>query len=226
MDATEAIQGWRSIRRFKEDSVPETALEKVLDAGRRAPSWENVQPWHFIVVEDAALKQKFVALSKGQKFVASAPSVIAVCGDVSAWDKPKNREALMELIEKGVMRATAEIVDNFILKDPVYCVAENGPSVILARTFEQLGIAYGFMCVEAVNQGLGMCIVGAFGNEVTGALNELYEEIRAELALPERMYLLALLPIGIPAEAPDERPRKSLDKIASRGKYGVPFAAK
>jgi nitroreductase len=226
MDATEAIQGWRSIRRFKDEPVPEEALEKVLEAGRRTPSWENVQPWHFIVVTDAEMKQKLVALTKGQKFVASAPAVIAVCGDVSAWDKPKNRAALMELIENGVMKATAEVVDNFILKDPVYCVAENGPAVILARTFEQLGIAYGFMGVEAVNQGLGMCIVGAFGNEVTGDLKEVYDDVRAGLALPEKVYLLALLPIGIPAETPAARPRKPLEAIASRGSYGVAFKVK
>jgi len=223
MEATEAIQGWRSIRRYKKEPVPEASLEKVLEAGRRAPSWENVQPWHFIVIEDAELKQKLVALTKWQKFVANAPVVIAVCGDISAWDKPRNREALMELIEKGVMKATPEIVDNFILVDPVYCVGENGPAVILARTFEQLGIAYGFMCVEAVNQGLGMCIVGAFGNEVTGGVKEVSAEVRAELGLPDTMYLLALLPIGIPDEAPEARPRKPLEKIASRGKFGVPF---
>ncbi len=225
MEASEAIQGWRSVRRFKDEPVPEAALMKVLEAGRRAPSWENVQPWHFIVIEDAEIKQKLVALSKGQKFIAAAPVVIAVCGDISAWDKPKNRAALMELIEKGVMRATVEVVDSFILKDPVYCVGENGPAIILARTFEQLGIAYGFMCVEAVNQGLGMCIVGAFGNEATGgSMKELSDEVRAALGLPEGVHLLALLPLGVPAETPEARPRKPLGAIASRGKYGNPVA--
>ena len=132
----------------------------------------------------------------------------------------------MELIEKGVMRATAEIVDNFILKDPVYCVAENGPAVIIASTFEQLGIAYGFMCVEAVNQGLGMCIVGAFGNDVTGGtMKKLSDEVRAELGLPETVHLLALLTLGAPAESPEARPRRPLGKIASRGKYGNPIVA-
>ncbi|OQA89046.1 MAG: NADH dehydrogenase [bacterium ADurb.Bin236] len=215
MEATEAIEKWRSIRKYKTEPVPDGALRKTLDAGRKAPSWENVQPWHFIAVDDEGLKQKLVKLSRGQKFIASAPVVIAVCGDVGAWDKPRNREALL--------KATAEVVDNLLLKDPVFCVAEHGPSIILARTMEQLGIAYGFMCVEAVNHGLGCCIVGAFGNEMTGSLRQLYDEVRADLALPERVYLLALLTIGIPDEQPPARPRKNFDSVVSKNKYGNPL---
>ncbi len=224
METTEAIHKWRCIRRFKQDEpVPEEALRKVLEAGRRAPSWMNVQPWHFIVIEDAEMKEKLAKLAAGQKQVARAPVVIAVCGDISVWDKPKNREALLELAEAGVIKVTKEIIDNVILKDPVFSVAEHGPAMILSRTFEQLGIAYGFMGIEAQNQGLGMCIIGALGNEVTGAQKELYEEIKSALGIPEKMYLLTLLTLGIPDESPNARPRKDFDKIVSRGKVGQKF---
>lgn len=224
METTEAIHKWRCIRRFKQDEpVPEEALRKVLEAGRRAPSWMNVQPWHFIVIEDAEMKEKLAKLATGQKQVARAPVVIAVCGDISVWDKSKNREALLELAEAGVIKVTKEIIDNVILKDPVFSVAEHGPAMILSRTFEQLGIAYGFMGIEAQNQGLGMCIIGALGNEVTGAQKELYKEIKSALGIPETMYLLTLLTLGIPDESPNARPRKDFDKIVSRGKVGQKF---
>ncbi len=224
METTEAIHKSRCIRRFKQDEpVPEEALRKVLEAGRRAPSWMNVQPWHFIVIEDAEMKEKLAKLATGQKQVARAPIVIAVCGDISVWDKSKNREALLELAEAGVIKVTKEIIDNVILKDPVFSVAEHGPAMILSRTFEQLGIAYGFMGIEAQNQGLGMCIIGALGNEVTGAQKELYEEIKSALGIPEKMYLLTLLTLGIPDESPNARPRKDFDKIVSRGKVGQKF---
>ena len=95
METTEAIHKWRSIRRFKDDPVSMEALRAVLEAGRRAPSWENVQPWHFIVIEDQAMKEKLAKLASGQKQVARAPVVIAVCGDLSAWDKPKNRRHIL-----------------------------------------------------------------------------------------------------------------------------------
>jgi nitroreductase len=223
METTEAIHKWRCIRRFKDEPVPDEALRKVLEAGRRAPSWMNVQPWHFIVIKDAEMKKKLATLATGQKQVARAPVVISVCGDLSAWDKPKNREALLELVEAGVMKITEEIIDNVVLKDPVFCVVDNGPAMVLGRTFEQLGITYGFMGIEAVNQGLGMCIIGAVGNEVTGANKELYEEIKASLSIPENMYLLTLLTLGVPDEAPTARPRKDFDVIVSREKVGQKF---
>jgi nitroreductase len=223
MEVTEAIHKWRSIRKYKSQPIPNETLRKILEAGRRAPSWENVQPWHFIVIEDAAIKEKLSRLASGQKQVAQAPVVIGVCGDLSAWDKPKNREALMELVHSGVLNVPEEVIDNVFLKDPVFCVAENGPAIILSRTFEQLGIAYAFMAVEAINQGLGMCIVGAFGNEITQAQKKLYEEIKASLGIPEKMYLLCMLTLGVPDEEPKLRPRKLFDNIVSRGTVGHKF---
>jgi len=223
METTDAIQRWRSIRRYSEEAVPEAALRAVLEAGRRSPSWENVQPWHFIVVEDPQMKEKLSRIASGQKHVARAPVVIAVCGDLSAWDKPKNRQALIELVEAGVMKITETIIDDILMKDPVFCVAENGPAMILARTFEQLGIVYGFMGIEAVNQGLGMCIVGALSNEATGAKKEAYQAVKSELGIPDDMLLLTLLTLGKPNENPAARPRKTFDSVVSRAKMGQPF---
>lgn len=40
----------RSVRNFKEDPVPEPLIERVLEAGRFAPSGGNCQPWKFIVI--------------------------------------------------------------------------------------------------------------------------------------------------------------------------------
>jgi len=223
MEVTEAIHKWRSIRKYKSQPIPDETLRKILEAGRRAPSWCNVQPWHFIVIEDQNIKQKLSELAGGQKQVALAPVVIGVCGDLSAWDKPKHREALMELVHTGAINVPEEVIDNVLLKDPLIYVAGHGPAIILSRTFEQLGIAYAFMAVEAINQGLGVCIVGAFGNETTQAQKELYREIKTALEIPEKMYLLCMLTLGVPDEKPKPRPRKPFDNIVSRGTVGHKF---
>jgi len=51
----------------------------------------------------------------------------------------------------------------------------------------------------------------------------LYNEIKAALGIPENMYLLSLLPLGVPAEEPAARPRKPFEKIVSRGRIGGKF---
>jgi nitroreductase len=46
------IRGRRSIRVFKSDPVPDNLIQKILEAGRWAPSVANGQPWELVVVRD------------------------------------------------------------------------------------------------------------------------------------------------------------------------------
>jgi nitroreductase/NAD-dependent dihydropyrimidine dehydrogenase PreA subunit len=45
----------RSVRNYKDKPIPETLIQRVLEAGRFAPSAGNCQPWRFIVITDKAL---------------------------------------------------------------------------------------------------------------------------------------------------------------------------
>jgi nitroreductase len=80
MDVFEAIQQRRSIRSYQDTPVPRELLEKILEAGRLAPSANNKEPWHFIAVTNAEKRKE---LSKGRwaKFLTQAPLVIVACGD-------------------------------------------------------------------------------------------------------------------------------------------------
>jgi nitroreductase len=83
MDAFEAIQKRKSVRSYESTPVPKETLAKLLEAARIAPSANNTQPWHFIVVTDSEKKKE---LSKGlfAKFLAETPVVIVACGDTKA----------------------------------------------------------------------------------------------------------------------------------------------
>jgi nitroreductase len=50
----------RSIRRFKPDAVPRESIEKIVEAGRLAPSGFNMQPWEFVIVTEPELRAKIV----------------------------------------------------------------------------------------------------------------------------------------------------------------------
>lgn len=59
MDVSAAVVKRRSIRKFEEGrEVSDADLVKILEAGRQAPSWKNDQPWRFVVVRDAAQKER------------------------------------------------------------------------------------------------------------------------------------------------------------------------
>ena len=58
MNVLEAISNRRSHRAYKADQIPEDVLNQILRAGLEAPSARNHQPWHFSVVQNAALIQE------------------------------------------------------------------------------------------------------------------------------------------------------------------------
>jgi nitroreductase len=83
VDVFEAVQERKSIRAYQDKPVAREKIERMLEAGRLAPSANNREPWHFIAVTNP---EKRKALSKGMyaKFIANAPLVIVVCGDKKA----------------------------------------------------------------------------------------------------------------------------------------------
>lgn len=78
MSLIDSILSRRSIRQYQPKPIPKELLEKILEAGRMAPSAMNRQSWHFVVVTDDAVKQE---LSGGlfARFLKRAPVVIVGC---------------------------------------------------------------------------------------------------------------------------------------------------
>lgn len=76
----DAIKKRRSVRDYAPTPIPEDVLERVVEAGRIAPSAMNYQPWHFVIATDPKVR---MALSDGRyaKFLRDCPVVIVGCGD-------------------------------------------------------------------------------------------------------------------------------------------------
>lgn len=80
MDVFSAIQGRRSIRKYKSAAIEEEKLRKVLEAGRLSPSASNRQSWEFVVVKDPLTRRKLAEAAGNQTFVGQAPVIIVSCG--------------------------------------------------------------------------------------------------------------------------------------------------
>jgi len=82
----------RSVRQYRPEAVPPELLDQVLEAGRWAPSAVNTQPWEFLVVTDAEVKQKLYELTGAMglkwKHLLTAPVVIVICGrKLTRWSR-------------------------------------------------------------------------------------------------------------------------------------------
>lgn len=79
MDIIKEILKRKSARHFHSTPLQKDKLERVLDAGRLAPSAKNRQQWRFIVVEKQELREEIKKAAFGEAHVGQAPVIIAAC---------------------------------------------------------------------------------------------------------------------------------------------------
>jgi nitroreductase len=205
MDLFDSIQGRKSIRRFKKTPVPDEDIKKILDAGRRAPSANNAQPWSFIVVKNRTVLQLMADAARQMidRMIPYAES------------------------EKQAQRLTA-------YKGTYYTFFENAPVVIAVlmegydagtdRVLAKMGYSPedikrlrplpGLQSVAAAIENMLLAIhaLGYGSCWMTGPLvaQEAFEKL---LGFGKEKSIAALLPLGVPDENPPSRPRKPLEEI-------------
>jgi nitroreductase len=77
MDVFEAIANRYSVRGFAADPVGDDVLERVLEAGRRAPTAANRQPFRILVVRTSGREEELTRIY-GRRWFIQAPIVLAV----------------------------------------------------------------------------------------------------------------------------------------------------
>jgi nitroreductase len=78
METWDALTSRRNVREFDDRPIEPDDLDRILEAGRRAPSSKNWQPWNFVVVTD---REQLTALAQdwtGTGHVAGAAAAIAL----------------------------------------------------------------------------------------------------------------------------------------------------
>ena len=133
------------------------------------------------------------------------------CNVIVLSDREQIRK-LGELLNGNPGRAVFETVPYFIVvtADP----AKSGVRDDKPYYMTDAGIALENGVLAAVEMGLGTCFIGAF---TEGPIKEF-------LGIPDALHIVALTPLGVPAEEPAARPRKPLGELAFDGAWGVPFA--
>jgi len=90
MNVSDAIRAKRAVRRFTEQPLSAETVRAILNAGRRAQSSKNTQPWHFVAVQD---KARLKALSECGTYAGHLAG--AALGVVIATPDPTQRWSIM-----------------------------------------------------------------------------------------------------------------------------------
>ena len=167
MDTFEAIRTLLAVRRYQDKPVPEATLRRVVEAGRLTGSAKNLQPWHFVVVQDRPTLQKLGALARTGAHVAQAAAAVVVAVDKTPFAVSDASRAIQSML------------------------------------------------LAAWADGVGSNWVG-FGG---------LDEVKSLLAIPAKLDVLAILPLGYPAArvGRGQKDRKPLQAVAHRERYGQTF---
>lgn len=201
-DLLNLIQSRQSVRKYSEKHISDEDLRKILEAGRLAPSWMNVQSWKFILVKSQENKDLLSELSIGQPHVKNADALIVCIADENAWEESKITH-----------------IKNPALNPALQC--EKG---IMIRSLEQLIYPIAYMMLEAESLDIKSCIIGAMGNEVTGVLSDVYAKVKSQLGLGEGQIISSIITLGYEAEPVEvNKKRKDFDEVVSLEKLGNKF---
>jgi len=98
MDAFEAIRTLLAVRSYQDRAVPDTAVRRIVEAGRLTGSGMNRQPWHFIVVRDPATLRRLGALASSGPYIAQAPLAIVVATDKTRFAVSDASRAIQSML--------------------------------------------------------------------------------------------------------------------------------
>ena len=78
MNISDAIRLKRAVRKFTPEPLPEATILAILNAGRRAQSSKNTQPWHFVAITDQSILQQLSECGEWAGHLAGASLGVAL----------------------------------------------------------------------------------------------------------------------------------------------------
>ena len=187
MDTLEAIATRRSIRKFKDQPLPDEMIKTILKAATQAPSGKNRQPWRFVVVQSEHRAEMVRILREG------------VAQEKAQGQDPGSTEWSANVMEQAPVT--------------VFIFNAHGMYPWLAHSIEQnfqnlvnvqsIGAAIQNMLLAAVELGLGSLWICDVFSAYEGLCNWLGEQCQ----------MVAAVSFGYPDESPDARSRKPLNEI-------------
>ena len=173
--AEQFLRSRRSIRSYKKKQVPRDLLTRVIEIARYGPTGSNLQPVHWLVIEDTKEVKRLTGL-------------------VADWQRKQIQEGTDELLNarlERLVRAWDQGIDR---------ICRNAPHLIVAHGLSDLPatqssciIALTYLELAAKSFGLGTCWAGYFNTAANS-----YPPLLEALALPPGHLPYGAMMIGYP----------------------------
>jgi nitroreductase len=203
MEFTEVLRRRRMVRKYDPDRpLPADVVDRLVAAALRAPSAGFSQGWGFLVLQSAADRDRFWAVSAGD-------------GEPDAWLADLRTAQLLVVCfsNKGeYLRRYAELDKGWTDRDearwPVpYWDIDTGFAALLLQ-------------LDAVDQGLGTCFFGVPPERI--------EDVRRAFGVPEDYHPVGVVSVGHPVadrRSPSlKRGHRPISEVVHRGRWAAPVA--
>jgi nitroreductase len=143
----------QSDRKYSDKTIEKEKLDRIVEAGRMAPSACNAQPWKFIVVNHPELVVKIAETASAKLigmngFVAQAPVILVI-----VREKPN----MSSKVGSTIKNKDYSLID--------------------------IGIAAENICLQAKAEGIGSCIIGWFDERMMKKHLDIPKSKRVELII-------------------------------------------
>ncbi len=198
----------RAMRRLRTDPVPYDLLMKVLNAGVKAPSGMNSQPWSFLVLRAPAEKQWFA-----DRYKAAIESRFGSSDLPSEDDSPMARQFRALRYQMDHMHEFPLLVIVCGLRDWPFKVPQD----------ERVGLAppnYGaiYPCVQNI---LLACRAVGLGAALTTMHQVFEEELMERFQIPVEYGVVVTMPIGYPMGRFGPVRRRPAEEVTYFDRWGV-----
>jgi len=169
-----------SVRKYKNQPVEKEKIIRCLEAAWLAPSACNSQPWKYVVVDDPGLKEKVA------------------------------RETFSTLVSFNKFVLKAPVIVVFVIEKPKL-ITQVG-EVLKNKEYPliDIGITAEHFCLQAVEEGLGTCMLGWFNQK----------PIQQLLGIPKNKTIGLLVALGYPDhDKIPTRKRKEKSEVISFNRY-------
>jgi nitroreductase len=193
MTLFEALRTLRAVREFTDDPVSADAIRSMIDLAVCAPSAGNRQPWHFVVIRDAATKRA-IGAHYLDAFRRYKDGVLRQAADGHA--------AARAQVERWERRGTPDSFAESLDRVPVLilvCLDRERLGLRADAGQEFLAAPSAYASIYPAVQNLLLAAHGLGLGAVLTTLHLAHErEIKALLGIPDHVQSVALVPVGHP----------------------------
>jgi nitroreductase len=98
VEVFEAIRTILAVRSYQDKPVPPEVLHRIVEAGRLTASARNLQPWHFILVQDREMLRQLGSLARTGPYVASAAAAVVVVVEKGMFGLSDGSRAIQSML--------------------------------------------------------------------------------------------------------------------------------